>query len=162
IARLLDIKSKSGAWFDNVIDRISDTLLLVCFIPTSFMTVYGLDFRWMVWTNILLIFIYEYMRARHEGLGLHETKPYIGERITRFLVCFTFFLLYGASSLIVLISYSINPSGATRWINSHIWITTWTMLIFQISLLIIMALSAILFARYIWKNLKKMDNIKID
>ena len=164
IARLLDIKSKSGAWFDNVIDRISDTLLLVCFIPTSFMIlpVFGLDFRWMVWTNILLIFIYEYMRARHEGLGLHETKPYIGERITRFLVCFTFFLMYGVSSLAVLISYSINPFGAIKWTNSHSWLTTWTMLIFQISLLIIMALSAILFARYIWKNLKKMDNTKTD
>ncbi|MFX0179481.1 MAG: CDP-alcohol phosphatidyltransferase family protein [Candidatus Hodarchaeota archaeon] len=164
IARLLDIKSKSGAWFDNVIDRISDTLLLVCFIPTSFMIlpVYGLDFRWMVWTNILLIFIYEYMRARHEGLGLHETKPYIGERITRFLVGFTFFLMYGVSSFGILIAYSINPSGAINWTNAHSWITTWTMIIFQISLLIIMALSAILFARYIWKNLKKMDNIKID
>ena len=164
IARLLDIKSKSGAWFDNVIDRISDTLLLVCFIPTSYMIlpVYGLDFRWMVWTNILLIFIYEYMRARHEGLGLHETKPYIGERITRFLMFFTFFLMYGVSSFAVLISYSINPSEAIKWTNFHNWITTWTMLIFQISLLIIMVLSAILFARYIWKGLKKMDNITID
>ena len=72
IARLLDIKSKRGAWLDNVIDRVSDILMLVCFIPTNLLvlSVYGLDFKWIIWTNILLIFIYEYMRARHEGLGL--------------------------------------------------------------------------------------------
>ncbi|GAG64019.1 unnamed protein product, partial [marine sediment metagenome] len=69
IARLLDIKSKTGAWLDNIIDRVSDILVLVCFVPTSLLVYpsYGLDFTWIVWTNIFLIFIYEYMRARHEG-----------------------------------------------------------------------------------------------
>jgi len=163
IARLLDIKSKSGAWLDNIIDRVSDILVLVCFIPTS-MLVFpssGLDFRWMAWTNIFLIFIYEYMRARHEGLGLHETKPFVGERITRVLVNTTFFVMYGASSLTVLLTNLINPS-TTIWNASHLWAVTWTMLIYQISILVIMVLSILLFAKFIWKNLRKLETGNIE
>ena len=163
IARLLDIKSITGAWLDNIIDRVSDILVLVCFIPTS-MLVFpssGLDFRWMAWTNIFLIFIYEYMRARHEGLGLHETKPFIGERITRVLVNTTFFIMYGASSLTVLLTNLINPS-TTIWNASHLWAVTWTMLIYQISILVIMVLSILLFAKFIWKNLRKLETGNIE
>ncbi|MFX1378866.1 MAG: CDP-alcohol phosphatidyltransferase family protein [Promethearchaeota archaeon] len=161
IARLLDIKSKTGAWLDNVIDRVSDILMLVCLVPTSLLIFPGVDFRWIVWTNIYLIFIYEYMRARHEGLGLHETKPFIGERITRVLVITTFFVMYGVSSLATLITNLINPS-ATIWYASHTWIVTWTMLIYQISLLVIMILSIILFGKFIWKNLKKIEVVDLD
>ena len=159
IARLLNIKSKTGAWLDNVIDRVSDVLMLVCLVPTSFLIfpAYGLDFTWIVWTNILLIFIYEYMRARHEGLGLHETKPFIGERITRVLVIATFFIMYGVSSLTVLLTNLINPSATSIWEASHSWVLNWAMLIYQISLFAIMVISLILFAKYIWINLKKID-----
>ncbi|MBY9011978.1 MAG: CDP-alcohol phosphatidyltransferase family protein [Candidatus Lokiarchaeota archaeon] len=158
IARLLDIKSKTGAWLDNIIDRVSDILVLVCFVPTSLLVLpsYGLDFTWMAWTNIFLIFIYEYMRARHEGLGLHETKPFMGERITRVIVNTTFFTMYGASSFSVLLTNLVDPS-ATIWIVSHTWVVTWSMIIYQISLLVIMVLSIILFSKYIWKNLKKIE-----
>ena len=159
IARLLGIKSKTGAWLDNIIDRISDILVLVCFIPTNMLVLssYSLDFTWMAWTNIFLIFIYEYMRARHEGLGLHETKPQIGERITRVLVNTTFFTMYGVSSLTVFLTTLINPSS-TLWIASHSWTVTWSMIVYQISLLVIMILSIALFSKYIWKNLKKLES----
>jgi len=159
IARLLDIKSKTGAWLDNIIDRVSDILVLVCFVPTSLLVLpsYGLDFTWIAWTNIFLIFLYEYMRARHEGLGLHETKPFVGERITRVILNATFFIIYGVSSLIVLLTNLIDPS-ATIWNSSHAWVVEWIMLIYQISLLVIMVLSIALFAKYIWKNLKKLEN----
>jgi len=158
IARLLDIKSKTGAWLDNIIDRVSDILVLVCFVPTSLLIFpsYGLDFTWMVWTNIFLIFIYEYMRARHEGLGLHETKPFVGERITRVIVNTTFFTMYGVSSFAVFLTNLIDPS-ATIWNDSHLWVITWSMLIYQIVLLAIMVFSMILFAKYIWKNLKIIE-----
>ena len=162
IARLLDIKSKSGAWLDNVIDRVSDTLMLVCLIPTSLSVLsinsFDFDFKWMIWTNIFLIFIYEYMRARHEGLGLHETKPFVGERITRVIVHTTFFVLYGVSSLAMLLATLINPS-TTIW-SSHEWVTTWCMFVFQISLLGIMIYSLMGFGKYIWKNLKILDKEK--
>ncbi|MFX1275384.1 MAG: CDP-alcohol phosphatidyltransferase family protein [Promethearchaeota archaeon] len=161
IARLLDIKSKSGAWLDNVIDRICDILLLVCLVPTSFMVVsilgYRLDFTWIVWTNIFLVFLYEYMRARHEGLGLHEAKPFIGERITRFFLIFTFFLIYGISSFFVLLTNWIYPSATKIWTNSHIGTITWNMLIYQIILLLIMVFSSIKLASYSLKNLKRLD-----
>ena len=163
IARLLDIKSKSGAWLDNVIDRVSDTLMLVCLIPTSLSVLsingFDFDFKWMIWTNIFLIFIYEYMRARHEGLGLHETKPFVGERITRILVITTFFIIYGASSFTMLLTTLINPS-ATIWSVSHERVTTWCMFAFQIILLGIMIYSLIGFGKYIWKNLKILDKEK--
>jgi phosphatidylglycerophosphate synthase len=163
IARLLDIKSKTGAWLDNILDRVSDILMLVCLVPTSLLVFpsYGLDFTWMVWTNIFLIFVYEYMRARHEGLGLHETKPFIGERITRVLVNATFYIMYGASSITVLLTNLINPS-ATIWNSSHAWVVTWSMLVYQISLLAIMILSILLFAKYIWKNLKKLEQAEME
>ncbi|MFX1390374.1 MAG: CDP-alcohol phosphatidyltransferase family protein [Promethearchaeota archaeon] len=162
IARLLNIKSKTGAWLDNVIDRVSDILMLVCFVPTSFLVFpsLGLDFTWIVWTNIFLIFIYEYMRARHEGLGLHETKPFIGERISRVLILATFFVMYGVSSLTVFLTSLINPSATSIWNASHSWIVTWTMLICQISFFVIMGLSIILFANYVWKNLKKIESVE--
>ena len=162
IARLLDTKSKTGAWLDNIIDRVSDILVLACFVPTSLLVLpsYGLDFTWMAWTNIFLIFIYEYMRARHEGLGLHETKPFVGERITRVLVNTTFFTIYGASSFTVFLTNLVNPS-ATLWNTSHLWTVTWTMIIYQISLLVIMILSIVLFGKYIWKNLRKLESESI-
>ena len=160
IARLLDKKSKSGAWFDNSIDRISDILMLVCLIPGNFLIIpqYGLDLTWMIWTNVFLIFIYEYMRAKHEGLGLHETKPYAGERVTRVLILTSAFLIYGVSSFMILITDLINPSATVIWLALHYGATIWCMLIFQIILLAIMAMSSIQLAKYSWKELKKMDN----
>lgn len=160
IARLLNKKSKSGAWFDNSIDRISDILMLVCLIPGNFLiiTQYGLDLTWMIWTNVFLIFIYEYMRAKHEGLGLHETKPYAGERVTRVLILTSAFLIYGVSSFMILITDLVNPSATVIWLDLHYGATIWCMLIFQVILLAIMAMSSIQLAKYSWKELKKMDN----
>ena len=162
IARLLDEKSRSGAWLDNVIDRISDILLLVCFVPTGFMVVpiFGIsfDFTWLVWTNIFIIFLYEYMRARHEGLGLHETKPTIGERITRFFVFFFFFLFYGITSFFVLLTNWINPAATKIWTDSHIGTTTWNFLIFQIFIFLMMVFSSYKLGSYSFKNLKKLDS----
>ena len=161
IARILNIKSKKGAWFDNVIDRISDILMLVGFIPTQllYLSDYNLDFTWIVWTNIFIIFIYEYMRARHEGLGLHELKPYVGERITRILIPFSFFIAYGSSSFAVLITNLISPGAASSiWSFTHPGVIKWSMIIFQFSLLAIMIISSSQLAHYSYKNLKKMDN----
>ncbi|MFX1273879.1 MAG: CDP-alcohol phosphatidyltransferase family protein [Promethearchaeota archaeon] len=161
IARLLNKKSKSGAWLDNVIDRVSDILMLVCLIPYGFSGLLNLELNFIficfVWTNIFIIFIYEYMRARHEGLGLHETKPYPGERITRVLVTTTFFLIYGISSFVVLLTILINPSTITFWTISHSFVVTWIMLIFQITLFVIMTSSSILLGKYSFQQLKKMD-----
>ncbi len=160
IARLLDKKSKSGAWFDNIIDRISDILMLVCLIPGNFLIIpqYGLDLTWIIWTNVFLIFIYEYMRAKHEGLGLHETKPYAGERATRVLILTSAFLIYGVSSFMILITDLIYPSATVIWLDLHYAATIWCMLIFQVIILAIMAMSSIQLAKYSWKELKKMDN----
>ena len=96
------------------------------------------------------------MRARHEGLGLHETKPFVGERITRVIVNTTFFAMYGVSSFAVFLTNLIDPS-TTIWNVSHLWVITWSMLIYQIVLLAIMVFSMILFAKYIWKNLKIIE-----
>ena len=160
IARLLNKKSKSGAWFDNIIDRISDILVFVCLIPGNFLIIpqYGLDLTWMIWTNVFLIFIYEYMRAKHEGLGLHETKPYAGERATRVLILTSAFLIYGVSSFMILITDLIYPSATVIWLDLHYGATIWCMLIFQVIILAIMAMSSIQLAKYSWKELKKMDN----
>ncbi len=159
IARLQEAQTRSGGWFDNVIDRISDILMLVCLLPFNMLVLAdtGLDFAWMVWTNIFLIFIYEYMRARHEGLGLKETKPNIGERITRIMTTWVFFLIYGISSFTLMLTNLISPAATPMWAVSHGGITTWAMLIFQISILMIMLISCYGLAKYSWTNLKLMD-----
>ncbi|TXT66725.1 MAG: conserved membrane protein of unknown function [Promethearchaeota archaeon] len=160
MARLLDIKSKRGAWFDNVIDRISDILMLVGLIPTQLLSLpdLGTDFSWIVWTNIFIIFLYEYMRARHEGLGLHETKPFVGERVTRIAIHSTFFIVYGSTSFAVFITELISPgTSSSLWSFTHPGVIAWSMVIFQITLLIVMSISAIQLGRYSYKNLKKMD-----
>jgi phosphatidylglycerophosphate synthase len=161
MARILGTKSKKGAWFDNVIDKISDILMLVGLIPTQllYISTYNLDFKWLVWTNLFLILIYEYMRARHEGLGLHETKPFIGERITRISLQSFFYIFYGSTSLGVLITNLIAPGTASAlWSATHPGVIEWTMTIFQALLLIIMAISSIQLARYSYKSLKKLDD----
>ena len=48
-------------------------------------------------------------------------------------------------------------TAATIWIASHTWTITWSMLIYQISLLGIMGFSIIMAGNYIWKSLKKVD-----
>ncbi|TFF96904.1 MAG: hypothetical protein EU547_05805 [Promethearchaeota archaeon] len=162
IARLLDIKSKAGAWSDNVIDRVSDILMLVGLIPGGLLVIsdWNLSFKWLVWTNIFIILIYEYMRARHEGLGLHETKPYIGERITRVLIITSFFCVYGISSFSVFLTSLLIPDLISLWEASHTFVITWMMIIFQFVLLAIMTLSAIQLGNYSYKNLKRLDNQK--
>jgi len=159
MARLLGIKSKSGAWFDNVIDRISDILMLVGLIPGSILILsdLGLNFVWIVWTNIFIIQIYEYMRARHEGLGLHELKPFIGERPVRIMIIASSFIIYGISSFSVLITYLINPDATALWASTHTGVTTWTILISQMILLGIMVLSSIQLGSYSFKKLKEID-----
>ncbi|TFF98221.1 MAG: CDP-alcohol phosphatidyltransferase family protein [Promethearchaeota archaeon] len=160
MARLLGIKSKTGAWFDNVIDRISDILMLVGLIPGNILIIsgFGLDFEWVVWTNCFLIQIYEYMRARHEGLGLHELKPFIGERPVRIMLIATSFMIYGISSFSVLITYVINPEATSLWASTHTGVTTWTILISQFILMAIMVLSSIQLGRYSFKKLKELDH----
>ncbi|MHA1270201.1 MAG: CDP-alcohol phosphatidyltransferase family protein [Candidatus Helarchaeota archaeon] len=162
IARLLNRQTKSGAWLDGIIDRLSDILTLVCLIPGGFlsMTFFGLDFTWLIWTNVLIIFLYEYMRAKHHELGLHMNQPFIGERPTRIIIQTTFYLIYGISSFSVMITYLITPTGTIEtslWNASHPGIVLWTMVIFQCILLIIMLISILKSAFWIWKHLKEMD-----
>ncbi|MHA1831612.1 MAG: CDP-alcohol phosphatidyltransferase family protein [Candidatus Helarchaeota archaeon] len=161
IARLLKKKTKCGAWLDAVIDRICDTLVLVCLLPGGFLIpIPNLNFAWLVWTNVIIIFLYEYMRAKHYEVGLNVSQPFLGERPTRVLIQTTFFLIYGISSFTVLLTYFINPTATIEtsiWQTSHPGIVTWSMTIFQGVLFIIMSYSIIRSAIWIWRKLKKMD-----
>lgn len=162
IARLLYKQTKSGGWLDAIIDRISDILTLVCLVPGGFLILpqYGIDFTWLIWTNIFIIFLYEYMRAKHHEVGFHEIKPQLGERPARVLIQATFYMIYGISSFTVMLTYMMNPTGtleATIWYSSHTWVVTWIMLIFQISLFVIMSMSIIKYGLWIWRKLKDLD-----
>ncbi|MBD3197216.1 MAG: hypothetical protein GF317_19335 [Candidatus Lokiarchaeota archaeon] len=160
IARLSDNKTASGAWFDNIIDRISDTLLLVCLIPETLVIIpeTTINLEWIIWTNILLMFIYEYMRARHQSLGLREVKPYVAERPTRIMLNTTFFLIYGISSFTILLTKLIDPSSVLIWAVSHSGVINWSMIIYQVLFLGLMVFSSIKLANYSYKNLKIIDS----
>ncbi|TFF86680.1 MAG: CDP-alcohol phosphatidyltransferase family protein [Promethearchaeota archaeon] len=159
IARLLDKQTKTGAWLDANIDRICDVLMFVCLVPGGYIAIsqYNLDFTWLVWTNIFLIFIYEYMRAKHHEVGLNQSQPFFGERPTRIIILSAQFLTYGISSFSVMITYLIDPTS-TLWHFSHTGIAIWSMLIYQVILFIIIGMSTIRSALWIWKKLKEMDS----
>ena len=161
IARLLRKQTKSGGWLDAVIDRICDILLIVGMIPGGFLTlpIYGIDLRWMAWTNIFLIFLYEYMRSKYLEYNIKEIQPFIGERPARILIQCTFYLIYGFSSFSVWITNFINPNFTNQyWSFSHPGIVYWCMIIFQINFLIIMGISIIKSFKWTWNRLKKADN----
>jgi phosphatidylglycerophosphate synthase len=159
IARLLDMQTKSGGWLDANIDRICDILMFVCLIPGGFVSInqYNLNFNWLIWTNIFLIWFYEYFRAKHHEVGLHQSQPFIGERPTRIIILSTALFTYGVSSFFFMITYLIDPTS-TIWHFSHTGVVIWSILIYQIVLFIIIAMSTIRSALWIWKKLKEMDS----
>jgi hypothetical protein len=64
--------------------------------------------------------------------------------------------MYGVSSFTVFLTNLVDPTS-TIWISSHAWVVMWSMFVYQISLFIIMVLSMLLFGKYIWKNLRKLE-----
>ncbi|MFX0099048.1 MAG: CDP-alcohol phosphatidyltransferase family protein [Candidatus Hodarchaeota archaeon] len=164
VATLFNQKSKKGGWFDAIIDRICDVIVLVCLIPPGFVYVpdVGLDFSWLIWTNVILIFIYEYMRAKHYEVGLTRSQAFMGERVTRVLVQWQFYMVYGGNAIIGAIINLVNPisSPADNPFPLYRLEIYWLMSLFLLVLLVIMSISIILSAKWIWTELKKMDEGK--
>ncbi len=163
VATFTNTKTKTGAWFDHVLDKIGDTLLLVCLLPGNFMEIAmwgNMDFSWMVWTNIVLIYIFEYMRAKHHELGLHEIVPLISaERALRIIIQATFFTIYGFNSLLGGIIYLVNGSSVFTTDPYPLYggEVAFLMWIFQVMLLIIMAKAVVKYGKWTWAKLKLMD-----
>ncbi|MBD3228985.1 MAG: hypothetical protein GF329_12420 [Candidatus Lokiarchaeota archaeon] len=162
IARLLDRQTKSGGWLDAIIDRISDILSFVGLVYGGYLIIapLGINLAWLCWTNIFIIFLYEYMRAKHHEVGLHKSQPFMGERPTRIIIQTTFYLIFGISSFSVMITYLIVPTATIEtslWSASHPSILYWCMSIFQITIFIIMLYSIIKASLWIWRNLKELD-----
>jgi len=164
VATFTNTRTKSGAWLDHVLDRIGDTLLLVCLLPGGFLVISSWgnmgNFAWLVWTNVILIFLFEYMRAKHHEVGLHEIQPlFTAERWFRIVIQAAFYCVYGFNSILGWIIYSIN--GPSVLSNDPYPLyqleLTFLMLIFQVVLLIIMATAVIKNAKWVWTRLKQLD-----
>ncbi len=166
VATFTNQKSLTGAWFDHVLDKVGDILLLVCLIPGQFLVIAmwgNMDFSWMVWTNIFLILIFEYMRAKHHELELHEIVPLISaERAMRIIIQASFFTVYGFNSLVgAIVSLAVGPSAATTDpYPLYVGETVFVMWLFQVMLLIIMAKAVIKYGKWTWGRLKQMDQAK--
>lgn len=163
VATFTNQKTLTGAWFDHVLDRVGDVLLLVCLIPGGFMKINmwgGIDFSWIVWTNIFLVFIFEYMRAKHHELGLHEIVPLISaERAERVIIQASFLVVYGVNSIVGGIVYLVvGPTGlSTDPYPLYGGEVAFVIAIFQVMLLIIMAKAVVIYGKWTWARLKEMD-----
>jgi phosphatidylglycerophosphate synthase len=165
IAIFLNMRSKSGAWLDGILDRVTDILFIACLIPGRFL-VYpelGLDLNWIVWINLFLLFSFEYMRAKHFELGLFVLKPMKGERLTRVVLQSAMFMGFGGNSLFSLIAYLIDPTIAGTPMGAYFSaIIYWIMLVYMIMFFVIMASSCVASARWILSQLKIMDDKHLD
>jgi phosphatidylglycerophosphate synthase len=158
IATLLKKKSRSGGWADAVFDRISDVLLLVCIIPGGFLYVadVNLDFRWLAWTNIFLVFLYEYQRAKHFELDMFKIKALMAERPIRILLESGALWAFGVNCLIDLIVYwtgSMDPA----FLAYYTIILNWIMAYFNMAFFVIMVICTVIECRFIWAELKQLD-----
>jgi phosphatidylglycerophosphate synthase len=159
LATLMKRKSKAGGWADGVLDRICDTLLLVCMIPGGFLVVadVGLDFKWLAWTNIFLVFLYEYSRAKHFELGMVKIKALIAERPVRIIFESGALWAFGVNCLIDLIVYWASPTMDPGFLAYYTIILNWVMVYFNVAYFAIMVLCTVIECRFIWAELKQMD-----
>lgn len=165
IAIFLNMRSKSGAWLDGILDRVTDIILIACLIPSGFLVFpeLGLDFNWLVWINLFMLFLFEYMRAKHFELGLFVLKPIHGERLTRIVLQSAVFMGFGANSIFSLIAYLIDPTVAGTPLGAYFSaIIYWFMLVYMIIFAVIMASSCVVSARWILSELKVMDEQHLD
>ena len=160
LATLQKKKTKSGGWADGVLDRVSDTLLLVCFIPGGYLVFVdvGLDFRWLAWTNIFLVLLYEYARAKHYELGMVKIKALLAERPVRILLESGAFWAFGVNCLIDLIVIGASgPSIDPGFVVYYTLVLNWIMVYFNLAFFAIMAICTVISFRFVWAELKQMD-----
>ncbi len=159
LATLLKRKSKAGGWADGVLDRISDVLLIACMIPGGYLVVadVGLDFKWLAWTNIFLVFLYEYSRAKHFELGMVKIKALIAERPVRIIIESGALWAFGVNCLIDLIVYWASPTMDPAFIAYYTIVLNWIMAYFNMGYLAIMVICTVIECRFVWAELKQMD-----
>lgn len=160
LATLMRRKSKSGGWADAVLDRISDVLLLACLVPGGLLIVAdaGLDFRWLAWTNIMLVFLYEYQRAKHFELDMFKIKALAAERPVRILLESGALWAYGGNCVIDIIV--IAASGGTAdpgFVFYYTAVINWIMVAFCMIFFVIMVICTIIEYRFVWSELKQLD-----
>ncbi len=159
LATLLKKKSKSGGWADGVLDRISDTLLLACTIPGGYLIVVdvGLNLKWLAWTNIFLVFLYEYSRAKHYELGMVKIKALIAERPVRIIFESGALWAFGANCLIDLIVIWASPVVDPGFVAYYTVVLNWIMVYFHLAFLAIMVICTVIECRFVWAELKQID-----
>ncbi|MHA1683264.1 MAG: CDP-alcohol phosphatidyltransferase family protein [Promethearchaeota archaeon] len=160
LATLTNQKSRVGGWFDGVMDRFGDLVLMVCVVPTQMLVIeeLHLDLTWIAWVNFALIVIYEYMRAKQFEVGLTRIQIFAGERFSRIINQWVMFVIYGVNSVIGWIVGLI----ATDPVNTHPFLVyegmvEWIMIACYLMILMLMIPSIILSGRWIWTNLKELD-----
>ncbi|MBN2153211.1 MAG: CDP-alcohol phosphatidyltransferase family protein [Candidatus Lokiarchaeota archaeon] len=159
LATLQKKKTKAGGWADGVLDRISDVLLLVSLIPGGYLVVLdvGLDFKWLAWTNIFLVFLYEYSRAKHFELGMVKIKALIAERPVRIILQSGALWAFGVNCLIDLIVIWASPVVDPGFVVYYTVVLNWVMVYFNMAFFAIMVICTVIECRFVWAELKQMD-----
>lgn len=153
VAYLTNTESKLGAYYDAVLDKFGDILWIagpIYFVLTQapytpfwITTIAALGIM-----TVFLAIIQEYCRARQEGLGLEETKPVIGERISRMGSVIVITACFGFSNFLT----TLNSSAG--FINVNVWISTYIIPICFLSLLGLAVVSIIQLTRHAVKQWK--------
>lgn len=157
VAYMRDEKSKTGAWLDAVLDRITDALLIVCLIPFMILgPPYNLNLTFLPILNVLLIWLFEYMRSKQIELGVLVVKPLKGERIARIIMQGAAYIGYGSNWIIILIARLVDPTSSNAMTGYFNGLLDWYMVAFQALFFLTMISSCFANAKWIWAELKKL------
>ncbi|MHA1359493.1 MAG: CDP-alcohol phosphatidyltransferase family protein [Candidatus Helarchaeota archaeon] len=155
IAFLTDTGSKLGGYYDSILDKFGDILWIIgpiyyLFVDPRVQLSY--DFALMIAVigllSLLFSMIQEYCRARQESLGVEQTKPVVGERISRLSVLITLTAAIGFSN--------VCTAAFGLPINANLWVNTWMPPICLISLLGLAIVSLIQINKHAAKYLKAL------
>lgn len=79
VARLTRTQSSWGSFFEQMLDKYADAMVVIALIMTGFVDIF--------WGLVALLgfIMVDYARARHQADGVHEVKVTVGERPFRIL-----------------------------------------------------------------------------
>ncbi|MHA1651590.1 MAG: CDP-alcohol phosphatidyltransferase family protein [Candidatus Helarchaeota archaeon] len=157
VAYLTGTESKLGAYYDSILDKFGDILWVtgpLYFVLSNPIVLTAYSSFWITTITLVGLFatflalIQEYCRARQQSLGLTETIPVIGERISRLCCVIIITASIGFSNFFTI----LNPSPS--FINVNVWISNYIIPICFFSLLGLAIVSLIQINRHAMKHLK--------
>ena len=120
-ARLTGRESKSGAFWDSVLDRYTDGAVVIGMVVYLFRLPFPMETWLMIFTSALALVgsnLVSYSSARAETLGLDLGIPTLASKGTRssvVILCALFSFLWPGTPILALFYLAIHPNGAVLY-----------------------------------------------